>query len=445
MKTQIGVRRQPTTSGWNWGRVGFALLLLSVGGVGGWVLGSRTQSARTGLVPDAAVQEGVPLPFKTVAVSPQSVSSERILVGSLEAVESVSLSSRIVGRILEFPVQEGQRVAAGSLIARLDVSDVQAARQQAQAQRQQAEAQLQQAQANRVAAQAGLRVAEALLHQTQAQKQEAEAELSEAQLHQQRMQVLHAEGAVTQAQWDQASTRVAVILARIAQIEAGIQQAEQGISQAQAQMAQAESGIPQAQAAIAQAQAVIDQSQANLEYGRLLAPFDGVITRKYAEVGSLAGPAQPLVHLESTERLRFSVTVPESQVSQIQVGQSVPIAFDSLNQTVEGTIQQIIPSADPVARTVVVKVDVPALTGGIPGLLGRLTVLGPTRQALLIPQESVVEQFGITGVYRWVAGKAVFTPVVIGSRYGNRVEIHAGIQPGEQVIQDATAVQIGSL
>ncbi|MEN9229582.1 MAG: efflux RND transporter periplasmic adaptor subunit [Thermostichus sp. DG02_5_bins_236] len=445
MKTQLGVFRRPTSSGWNWGGVGFAVLLLSVGGVGGWVLGSRTQPTQTEVVSSVAVQESVPLPFKTVEVSPQSVSSERILVGSLEAVESVSLSSRIVGRILEFPVQEGQRVAAGSLIARLDVSDIQADQDRAQAQRQQAEAQLQQAQANRIAVQAGLRVAEAVLHQTQAQKREAEAELSQARLHQQRMQVLHAEGAVTQAQLDQASTQVAVILARIAQIEAGIQQAEQGIAQVQAQIAQAESGIPQAQAAIAQAQAVIDQSQANLEYGRLLAPFDGVITHKYGEVGSLAGPGQPLVHLESTERLRFSVTVPESQVSQIHVGQSVPMAFDNLNQTVEGTIQQIIPSADPVARTVVVKVDVPALAGGIPGLLGRLTVLGQTRQALLIPQESVLEQFGITGVYRWVAGKAVFTPVVLGSRYGNQVEIHAGIQPGEQVIQDAAAVQTGSL
>ncbi|MEN9224291.1 MAG: efflux RND transporter periplasmic adaptor subunit [Thermostichus sp. HHBFW_bins_43] len=423
-----------------WGWAGLSVLLLAVGGVGGWMVGSR----RVPTLSSPPVQDA-PLALQTVVVSPQLLSSERTLVGSLEAIERVSLSSRIVGRILEFPVQEGQQVAAGSLIARLDVSDVQAVLQQAQAQRQQAEAQLQQAQANRIAAQAGLRGAEAGLHQAQAQKQEAEAELNEARLHQQRMQTLQTEGAVTQAQLDQANTRVAVILARIAQTEAGIQQAERGIAQAQAQMAQANSGIPQAQAAIAQAEAVIAQSQANLDYGRVVAPFAGVITRKYGEVGSLAGPGQPLVQLESTERLRFSLSVPESQVAQIQVGQSLPIVMDSLNQTIRGTIRQIIPSADPVARTVVVKVEVPPLAGGIPGLLGRVTWVGPTRQALLVPQESVVEQFGITGVYRLVDGQAVFTPIVLGARYGQQVEIHAGVKPGERVIREAAAVKAGSL
>ncbi|MFS8865516.1 efflux RND transporter periplasmic adaptor subunit [Synechococcus sp. H60.3] len=452
MKTQVGRLQQQTFSGWSWGHLGWALLFLSLGGLGGWLLGSQGRPGQGGAALEVAGRVGgtgsleatEAAPLTTLEVKPREISQERILVGSLEAVERTPLSSRIVGRVVELPVQEGQRVAAGSLIARLDISDVQAAQQQAQAQRQQAEAQLQQAQAGLLAAQAGVRGAEEALRQVQAQKQQAEAELQEARLHQERMQKLHAEGAVAQAQVDQANTRVAVLLGRLAQLEAGIQQAEQGLTQARAQLAQAESRIPEVQAAMAQAQAGVAQTQANLAYGTLVAPFAGVVTRKYVEVGALAGPGQPIVELESSERLRFSVALPESLAGQIRVGQAVPISIDSLNQTVEGTIRQIIPSADPSSRTVEVKVEIPPLPGAMPGMLGRLKLAGETRQALLLPQASLVEQFGLTGVYRLVDGKPLFTPVVVGSRYGDQVEIHSGLQPGDEVIQEAAAVRARS-
>jgi multidrug efflux pump subunit AcrA (membrane-fusion protein) len=443
METQVGRLHQQRFSGWSWGHLGWALLFLSLGGLGGWLLGSQSRPGPGVAASELPVSETESLetakaaPLATMEVKPREIGQERILVGSLEAVERTSLSSRIVGRVLELPVQEGQQVAAGSLIARLDVSDVQAAQQQA-------EAQLQQAQAGLLAAQAGVRGAEEALRQVQAQKQQAEAELQEARLHQERMQKLHAEGAVAQAQVDQANTRVAVLLGRLAQLEAGIQQAEQGLTQARAQLAQAKGRIPEVQAAMAQAQAGVAQAQANLAYGTLVAPFAGVVTRKYVEVGALAGPGQPIVELESSERLRFSVAVPESLAGQIRVGQGVPISIDSLNQTVEGAIRQIIPSADPSSRTVEVKAEIPPLPGAMPGMLGRLKLAGETRQALLLPQTSLVEQFGLTGVYRLADGKPLFTPVAVGSRYGDLVEIHAGLQPGDEVIQEAAAVRAGS-
>ncbi|MGY3254745.1 HlyD family secretion protein [Thermostichus sp. MS-CIW-19] len=436
METQVGRLHQQRFSGWSWGHLGWALLFLSLGGLGGWLLGSQSRPGPGVAASELPVSETESLetakaaPLATMEVKPREIGQERILVGSLEAVERTSLSSRIVGRVLELPVQEGQQVAAGSLIARLDVSDVQAAQQQAQA--------------GLLAAQAGVRGAEEALRQVQAQKQQAEAELQEARLHQERMQKLHAEGAVAQAQVDQANTRVAVLLGRLAQLEAGIQQAEQGLTQARAQLAQAKGRIPEVQAAMAQAQAGVAQAQANLAYGTLVAPFAGVVTRKYVEVGALAGPGQPIVELESSERLRFSVAVPESLAGQIRVGQGVPISIDSLNQTVEGAIRQIIPSADPSSRTVEVKAEIPPLPGAMPGMLGRLKLAGETRQALLLPQTSLVEQFGLTGVYRLADGKPLFTPVAVGSRYGDLVEIHAGLQPGDEVIQEAAAVRAGS-
>ena len=88
--------------------------------------------------------------------------------------------------------------------------------------------------------------------------------------------------------------------------------------------------------------------------------------------------------------------------------------------------------------------QIPPLPGAMPGMLGRLKLAGETRQALLLPQTSLVEQFGLTGVYRLADGKPLFTPVAVGSRYGDLVEIHAGLQPGDEVIQEAAAVWAGS-
>ncbi len=86
----------------------------------------------------------------------------------------------------------------------------------------------------------------------------------------------------------------------------------------------------------------------------------------------------------------------------LTIGQSVTVSLDALGQEVEGTLSQIIPSADPVARSVVFKVDLPPQVNAIPGLFSRLILAAPERTALLIPAEEVVERLGITGVFQAV-------------------------------------------
>jgi HlyD family secretion protein len=384
------------------------------------------------------------VPVLAATVIQQPVVMSRTVVGSFEPVEQVDLTSRITGRILSLSVQEGQAVEAGSLIAQVDVSDLQAGRQQAQAQLQQAQAQRQQAQATLVAAQAGFTSAQAALLQAEAQVPEVEAELAAARLFQQRMQSLLQEGAISQEMLDQADTRVTVLTARLAQIEAGIPQAQQGVAQAQALVTQAGGAIAQADAMALEAQAGVEQTVANLDYGSVVAPFDGVITRRYLEPGALAGVGQPIVHLESRNSLRFSADVPESDLGTLALGDELDIQVDSLQQTLIGRIQQIIPSADPITRTVTIKLALDSFPDGIPGLMGRVNLPSPTRSALQIPVDTVLEQFGITGVYQINQGKAQFTPVVVGSRDQNWVEVHAGLQAGELIIRAATQLQNGA-
>ncbi|MEN9251293.1 MAG: efflux RND transporter periplasmic adaptor subunit [Thermostichales cyanobacterium BF4_bins_65] len=310
----------------------------------------------------------------------------------------------MTGRVVKLAVQAGEAVPAGALIAEVDTQDLVAGQQQALA-------------AVRVA-EAGLRQAQAGLGQVQGQQGAVAAALEEAQLHRDRMASLHRQGAVSQAMLDQAETRLRVLQAEQRQLHAAHEQAIHSIEQAQAQLRQAQAGV--------------SQIQAQLSYGRILAPFAGVITQTLVEVGSLLGPGQPVAVLESTQRLRLEVQVPESVLPFLRLGQTLPVHLDLYPQPLMGEVSQIIPSASPNSRTSTVKLRLPPIPNAIPGWIGRIQVQTPQPQtALVIPSKSVVERFGITGVYRLDNGDPQFTPVVLGSRIGDQVQVHGGIEAGD--------------
>jgi len=390
-------------------RVGLFLLVLSLaGGAGWWYRMARSEQTTPIPLPETTA----PLRVKTAFASRQPLAIERTLTGTVEAVESVTLTSRVLGQIRQMTVQEGDRVAAGQVIAAIDVSDLRAQRNQAQA--------------TVTLAQANAQNAQAQLNQARAQRLEAKAELADAELDRTRMAMLQAEGAIAQVQLDRANTRVAIAQARIEQAQASIHQAEAAIAQAQAQ--------------VKQAQAEVSQNVANLDYGTVRAPFAGVVTRKYVAVGAMAGPGQALVTLDSRDRLRFSVEVPESLIAQIQPGQSFSVFLDALNRSLAGRVSQIIPTADPISRNFTVKLDLATDPAAIPGMFGRLklTERGSSesrdRTVLTLPTSALVRQFGVTGVYIVAAGKAQFHPVAIGTEQGETVAVFSGVEARDRVI-----------
>jgi multidrug efflux pump subunit AcrA (membrane-fusion protein) len=340
-------------------------------------------------------------------VAEASVVGDLTLTGTVEAENSVVLTSRVMGQVEQLTVREGDRVKAGQLIAQLDVSDLQAQQNQAQA-------------AVNVA-QSAYQGAQTQVRQAEAELVEAEAELADAQVNQQRMSQLQADGAVSQSTLDQANTQVAMLQARINRIQASIRQAEMGIGQAQAQIQQAQAGVA--------------QMEANVAHGTVTAPFDGVVTHKQVEIGAMAGAGQPLVTLESVDRLRLSVEVPEAAIAQVQVGQPEQVRLDALNQTIPGTVSQVIPSADPVSRNFTVKISLPANSEVLPGMFGRLVGLSTTeRKTLQIPRSALVESTGITGVFTVQNNQSIFHPVTLGNSQGDQVEVFSGVKQGDRII-----------
>ncbi len=389
-------------------------LMLVSGGAGWWFSQAGDRAGDNGQPAIASAAATVaPVQVKTAIVRLQSINASRILTGTVEPIETVTLTSRVMGLIQQLPVQEGDRVKAGETLVVIDVADI-------QAQNGQAIAGVTMAQSNYLNAQGRLQ-------ESRAQLVETEAQLAEAQLEQRRMRVLQSEGAVSQQLLDQANTRVQTTQARLQQIQAGIRQSEAMIDQAQAQ--------------VSQAQAQVSQVSANLNYGTITAPFDGVVTHKHTEVGAMAGAGQTLLTLESSDRLRFTTQVPESLITQIRQGQKVSVRLDALNRDVSGTVSQIIPSADPATRNFTVKVLLKQTSAMIPGMFGRLQLNHQTatpnasdRTALIIPQAAIVQQFGITGVYKVIDGHASFQPITTGKPRSPDIEVFSGLTKGDRVI-----------
>jgi RND family efflux transporter MFP subunit len=419
-------------------------VLIALGGVA-WFYGLRHSSEpiSTGTAPAAPVRVEIKLLTK------EFISDLRLLTGTVEPVETVTVTSRVMGQIKSLSVEEGDRVKAGQVIAKIDVKDIQAQRDAAQAAISQAQAgtivaQTAQNQALSLASQAIAQSNQATARKRQAEAQltEAQVSLADAQLHQRRMTMLRSEGVVSQSQLDEANTRVATIETRIQQAIALIEQANREIEQAQAGVKQAEAGVEQARAGVkqslsqlARAKAEKEQTLANLDYGTVIAPFDGVVTRKHTEVGAMAGSGQPLVTLESTNRLRFSVEVPESLIAQVRQGDLVKVRLDAIDRALDGRVRQIIPSANPNSRSFTIKIALEKSAHLIPGMFGRLELPGGTKETITIPIEALMRRGQLEGVY--VVGvdrQAELRWIKTGKTSDGQVEIVSGLVAGDRLI-----------
>jgi RND family efflux transporter MFP subunit len=105
------------------------------------------------------------------------------------------------------------------------------------------------------------------------------------------------------------------------------------------------------------AEAAVTEAETTLGYSKITAPFDGVITRKLADVGDLAVPGKPLLEMEEPGTLRFEAAVPEAIVGRIVLGAKLPVRFAS--SEVVGTVSEIAPAGDTGSRTFLVQLDLP--------------------------------------------------------------------------------------
>ena len=194
------------------------------------------------------------------------------------------------------------------------------------------------------------------------------------------------------------------------------------------------------------AQAKLALAQATLGKMSLRAPFSGVIGIRQVSVGDYIKEGADLVNLEDTSSMKVDFRVPEQASGRLRVGQVVGLQSDAFaGQSFPAKVTAVDSAVDPLGRSLLMRAELRDVSQRLkPGMFMRVTLVLETRKnALTIPEESIVTQQGRLLVFKVVDGKAVSTPVVTGLRVTNKdkavVEVVKGLAAGDVVV---TAGQI---
>jgi len=199
-----------------------------------------------------------------------------------------------------------------------------------------------------------------------------------------------------------------------------------------------------AQARLKVGEAGLSEAETMVGYARVSAPFDGVVTRKLADVGDLAMPGKPLLEIESPTELRFEADLPEALLEGIKMGAKMKVNIASLAAQIEATVSEIAPVADPASLTFVVKLDLPAVNGLRSGQFGRVSVPMEERRLLLVPAAAVLTRGQMELVYIAKDGHAWLRLVRTGRKISDSIVVLSGIEEGEQVVtRDVTKLTDG--
>ena len=198
--------------------------------------------------------------------------------------------------------------------------------------------------------------------------------------------------------------------------------------------------ITQAQNSLMAAQSQIQAIDAKLRDARSLAPFDGVIMKKYIEVGDTMQPGQPLLVFADVEYLQVLVDVPARLRPGLSEGMMLQAQLDVGNQVVPVRVAQIFPMADAQRHTVKVKFDLPQGVSA-PGMYSKVMVpdfTAPTRNYPVIPVSAIRYNGSLPGVYvQGESGQPELRLIRVGEKLdGGYISVLSGLSEGERILRD---------
>ncbi len=245
--------------------------------------------------------------------------------------------------------------------------------------------------------------------------------------------------------------QAAEIAARLSQAETAVAQAKRNLEREQrllAKDASTRETVKAMEEAQQLARAAQDEARAMLGYTTIRAPFSGRVSSKPANAGDLATAGMPLMVIENTGALQAVAAVPETLIATLKPGDSLAVRLPDLAITLAGTVAEIAPTADALSRTATVKLNIQANAALRPGQFVRVVLPGPAHRTLLVP-EAALSLFGQMERLFVVekgspsakeGGSRVHLRLVrSGRHHEGQVEILSGLNPGEQVVVQASS------
>lgn len=344
-----------------------------------------------------------------VSVERKPISNALTLSGDFRPFQEVDVHAKIPGYIRNMYADVGDHVKAGQILAVLEVPEL-----------------------------------NAQLQGADAASQRAKHAISRAKGDLDRAQSLHAATHLDYTRLKQASvTRPGLIAEQ--ELDDALAKDKEG----EAQVAAADAGLSEAQSQYDEAVAEQKRYGAMSDYTRIVAPFNGVVTKRYVDTGALvqAGTnsntqALPVVRVAETDVFRLTLPVPESAVPSIRLGSIVTVHVAALNRDFDGKVSRFADSINQDTRTMHTEVDVQNKNATlVEGMYAEVNLtLSKKDSVLAVPVQAVTRNGDEASVL-------VVTPedrieerhVRLGLEGANQVEIISGLAPNERVVVGSRA------
>lgn len=325
-----------------------------------------------------------------------------VVAGEFLPFQQVELHSKVAGYIKSIRADIGDHVKQGEVLATLDTPELNAQVQGA----------------NATVRQSSDRIAEA-------KSDVRRAEANYAAFHSASDRLVSASkaqpGLIAQQELDDAAARDEAAYAQVAAVKSALAADEQGLQ-------------------VSNANSLQYTSMAN--YSKIVAPFTGVVTWRYADTGALiqAGTSNsasmPVLKIAEVDKLRLRVPIPASLVSSVKDGNEVSVEVDALGRTLKGEVARATDSLDVSTRTEQVEIDVPNEDGELqPGMFGKVTLNLRSGDVLSVPVTAVDSSTGQPYVLAVDANGVVHKrEIAEGIATSNRVEVASGLEAGDKVI-----------
>jgi len=378
------------------------LAILAVAALSGWLLIGRTRTEAGGADHEAP-GDGDTL-AAVARVERHNLGNTLTIAGEFKPFQDVDVHAKVAGYIRVINVDVGDHVREGQTLAVLEIPEL--------------------------AAQ--LAGADAAVRRAQEEIRRAKSDVERAQS-------THAAAHSAYARLKQAADSRAGLVAQ--------QEVDDSLAKdlgAEAQVASAEAELSAARQQVEVAQANQKQFNALSNYARIIAPFSGVITNRYADTGALiqAGTssstqAMPVVRLAQTSKLRLVVPIPESLAAQIHLGDPVKVRVQALNRDIEGKVSRFADSLDRQTRTMETEIDFDNRDGRlIPGMYAETQVsLREKKDALTVPLEAVTRNGDDATVLAVNAQNEIEERhIKLGLEDSSHVEVVSGLSDHDRVV-----------
>jgi RND family efflux transporter MFP subunit len=353
------------------------------------------------------VEAAAPAPAPTVPVakvSPEDLNRDLVLTAEFKPFQEVDVMAKVAGYIKDIRVDAGDRVNEGQLLATLEVPEMKDDLTRATASVQRANAEVRRAEDELQRAQSAHDIAHLSFERLTAVSQKRP-------------------GLIAQQEIDDAKAKDLVT---------------------EAQIASAKSARAAAVEQVAVNQAEVQKVKTLTEYTRVTAPFPGVVTKRFADKGSMiqAGTASqtqamPVVRLSQNNELRLILPVPESAVPTVHIGQQVEVRVPTLNRTFPGRVARFSGKVAAATRTMDTEVDVqnPSLVI-MPGMYAEVNLrLDHRARALAVPVMAVDREADGGKVMVVTPNNRVETrKIALGLETASAIEVRSGLNEGDLVV-----------